>query len=191
MLPKKRGTLVQCYKDGAKIGERTIQEWAAELGVKPQAIYDSKFKGTLVQGRYRFYAVDADPEEPSEPATLSEKNAEARAQGKSYGQLQAEETLAKLKEEKMENEMSIDVTPVTVKLEEVPQLTAVKQDICLQLCDFAEMVDETIIIVYDTDENWILTAPNTSAAFALAEWGVVGLRADIMDGKPILKVVVR
>lgn len=101
MFPRKTGVTIQCYEDGKKLGEKTPGEWAEELNVPIASIYNGKKTGGLVAGKYKFYAVGVDPvllDQPK-PATLSEMVTEARAQGKSYGQLQAEETLSMIKQQ--------------------------------------------------------------------------------------------
>ena len=193
MFPKRKGALVQCYKDGELIGEKTAPEWSAELGIPKQSIYDSTFKGSVARGHYQFCKVKTEAE-TSKPATLSEKEAEARAQGKSYGQLQAEETLAMLKTVACEGaevpngdetEEDMEITEETVKPAEIAQET--KKDILLS--DFAKLADETTIIVYK-GEQWILTAPSDSPIFEPLKWFIDSFRAEYMDGAPCMKVTV-
>lgn len=192
MFPKRKGVLVRCYKDGVPIGEKPTPEWEKELGIPRQSIYDSTFKGSIARGHYLFVKVKAEDDEPEPPKhpTLSEVNAEAKAQGKSYAELQKEETLAMLKTAACDSVEVPNGDETEEDMESTEETAKPAENAILTLCTFAEMVDETIIIVYDINENWILTAPNTSAAFNMAEWSVVSLRAGMMDGKPILKVVV-
>lgn len=193
MFPKRKGSLVQCFKDGELVGVKTPREWAEELGIRTQSVYDSTFKGSLVRGQYMFYKVKEEPDEPK-PVTLSEKNAEAKAQGKSYAELQMEETLAMLKTAACdsvevpngdETEEDMEITEETVKPAEIAQET--KKDILLS--DFAKLADETTIIVYQ-GEQWILTAPSDSPIFEPLKWFIDSFRAGMMDGTPIMKVTV-
>lgn len=184
MIPKK----VECYRDGEKLGEKTPREWAEELGITKQNVYDSKLQGRLTAGKYRFYDIGKGPNVPK-TQTLAEKEAEARAQGKTYGQLQAEETLAQLRkpaedtqsdETEEDEEMNTEYTkrPVEANTEAV------------RLREFARMADETTITVFSLDERWLLTAESDSPVFDKLNWEVGSFRADIVDGNPVLRVVV-
>lgn len=216
MFPIRKGTPVECYRDGKKLGEKTPKEWAEELGIRPQSVYDSKLKGTSALGKYRFYDIGkgpggpvdanagADPEEtkPAKPATLADLDAICKAEKKSYGVLQAEIyagrviTPEEVEAARNPAHKALEGAESDDKEEDIRMCTeenkapieAERQP--LRLSDFARMADETTIIVYDSEKNWVMTAPNTSPAFGLANWEVTSFRAGLMEGNAILKVVV-
>lgn len=150
MFPKRKGALVRCYKDGVPIGEKPTPEWEKELGIPRQSIYDSTFKGSIARGHYLFMKVKAEDDEPEPPKhpTLSEVNAEAKAQGKTYAQLQMEETLEMIRPPKSQ-----------------PDITFGR---------LADMIDSTCLLdVREHDEfdaeHTIFTALTDSKVFQIAE----------------------
>lgn len=206
-----RAKQLVCFCNGRRMGEKTPREWAEELGINQQSVYDSKLKGTSAKGKYRFYevgtgpdrAAGADPEE-AKPAktTLADLDAICKAEHKSYGTIQAEiyagrvitpkevEAARNPAHKALEDAQSDDKEEdIRMSTEEVKApVEAEKQP--MRLSEFAKMADETTIIVYNSDESWIMTAPNASQAFALANWEVISFRAGLMEGNAILKVVV-
>lgn len=91
---------LQCFQDGEKLGEKTAQEWADQLGLNVQTIRHGKCAGHNVRGsdgkRYKFCAgpKEVKPKNPPQKKTitLSDIDAICKAEGKRYGTVQTEIT---------------------------------------------------------------------------------------------------
>ncbi len=215
-FPVRRGFDIQCYCDGEKLGEKTTQEWADEIGAKKQTVAAAKCKGNGVRGAdgrtYHFYALGVIPPLPKPAVSVVGMDTICKAEHKTYGELQTEVIKGRvITPEDVENAKQSLRAVETPYIEERTEGMEIIEDAGktaeiaaeapartfehLTLTGFAKMADETTICVehITADEtSWLLTAPSDSPVFdALAGWHVDSFRADFIDGAPVIKVVVR
>ena len=187
-----RSAPFRCYRGDEDLGVDMPAKWAAKLGIDVTNIYGSKNGGYATKGpdgkKYKFVAAT----DPELPVSLEGVNAVAKAEGKTYADLQKEETMAARVIKRVEvleaaNKKKEQVMEMQHKEEEPVVLPA---DPGIRLRDFARMADETTLLIWK-DEQWVMTAPSESPVFEATDWVIDSFRAEYMDGAACLKVWVR
>lgn len=139
----------RCFQDGLSIGVKTLKEWSEALDIDYHNIWLSCKNGTRVRGPEKSVLkfMQVEPEDPEYKKTLGEVNEEARAEGKSYGKLQAEKYLQQH-------------PIITKKTEEADMETITLK----QFCGLMDPADKTALIIVEDVEGrpWLGTIPPDS-----------------------------